>query len=312
MSLPLLHRVPKPGISDPADLAAALGRILDARTGASNILIRNPFAEAVTFWLRQSQVVPHNGAAATLFCSLRLFRQVVQQMEFTILSEQRISALERLFGLQPAPDRQADPLVYSQCIVQGERCVLDGKDYKILRGNWAFYVPALQAKILHARHGMRWCFHESCPSAEVLASEPGDLRLGPYALDDWRKALATPVFRRIAENRVSARRLAKAGVGPAAGRPIIIKALAYQSLSGSSPSGGFELADLTGYLPRRQSVPADLAVAGVALDHIGSALRQQIRGYVSDLDSVIGVSPLDAEEEVRACEMALWQAAARA
>jgi hypothetical protein len=72
-----------------------------------------------------------------------------------------------------------------------------------------------------------------------------------------------------------------------------------------SPSAGFHIADLKAYARRRPAQPEDLARAGVTLDRIGSALRQQIRGYVSDLDSVIGVYPINAEDEVRAVEARL-------
>jgi hypothetical protein len=47
---------------------------------------------------------------------------------------------------------------------------------------------------------------------------------------------------------------------------------------------------------------SQLIDAGVRPDQINSAVRQQVNGYVVDLNSVIGVVPVDAEAEVAAVE----------
>ena len=126
-----------------------------------------------------------------------------------------------------------------------------------------------------------------------------------YTLADWRAALATPVVRRAAENVVSARRLAAIAAGPAVGRAIAIGALSYGDGGPATPSAGFEIADLTGYVRKPATLAEDLDRAGVTADRIRSALRQQIGGYVSDLDSVVGVMPVDADAEVRDVESRL-------
>lgn len=44
---------------------------------------------------------------------------------------------------------------------------------------------------------------------------------------------------------------------------------------------------------------------GVAPDRTQGCIRQQIRGYVSDLNSVVGVMPVDAESEVQLVQQQL-------
>lgn len=284
-------------ITDPADLSRALSRLMTANTRPVRILLRQR-----SYWIGRSQASQPLNADAELICPLPLFRQVLRQMQLQVTAELETGSTSRLFELQSPSPSTPSPLVYARCVLGEDHCLLDGVAYAVNRGNWAFYVPALEIKILHARHGARWCLHESRPSAQLLSSGPGHQQLGPYVLDDWRRALSTSILRRAAENYVSARRLSAHGVGPATGRPFLIKALSYGREAETTISAGFEVVDLTRYLKRRQTTPSDLARAGIAIDYIGSALRQQIKGYVSDFDSVRGVMPLAAEDEVRSVE----------
>lgn len=288
------------------EVAEQLGRILDAEGGRTRLRQRDPRLQGAAALLAPRGA---EGGEFTLVCPAGLLRQVMRQMDLTILRE-RWSGLDRVFDLSCSaePMLLREVKLFQRCHVSGERCRLDGRDYAISRGNWAFYVPRLGAKILHAREGRRWCFHETRPAADLLDAGDGALALGPYSLDDWRRALAVPVLRRTAENYVSARRLAAVAAGPAVGRGVVIRELTYDEGGAASASAGFEVADLTRYLRREPATEADLARAGVRLDRIASALRQQINGYVSDLDSVVGVAPVASDDAVRKVEARLAQA----
>jgi hypothetical protein len=106
----------------------------------------------------------------------------------------------------------------------------------------------------------------------------------------------------VAENVVAAERLHKAGIGPR----VLGLCLARRFRDGHrldrSFAAGFMVENAAlkpqGPPPRR----ASLIDAGVRPDQINSAVRQQVNGYVVDLNSVIGVLPVDAEAEVAAVE----------
>lgn len=288
------------GADSVAEVALRLEQVLALAGGVALVRVRSP-------WLPQLAPLPEG--VLHVQATPRLVRQVLGQMDVAIRREWR-SGLDRLFDVARRPPQEAvcEVLVFDRCRVAGERCVIDGRSHSIRRGNWAFYVPGLGAKILHARNARRWCFHDTRPSEGLLAAGDGAMALGPYSLDDWRRALATPVLHRVAENYVSARRLAAIAAGPAVGRAVVIRELTYDDGAAPSPTAGFEVADLTRYLRKAPASAEDLARAGVSPDRIASALRQQIRGYVSDLDSVVGVLPREAAAEVDAVEVRLAQA----
>jgi hypothetical protein len=287
-------------VKDTADIAALLKPLRDAGGASFAIRCLHPW-----FGIRFLAPRPRQSGAPALAiaCPPRVLRQVLGQMDMPVIHENRAGSFEIVFEVDrgAVPPSPPPVTVYDHCRVLDDHCVLDGRRLAIKRGNWAFYVPELKAKILHARNGNRFCLHASRPSADLLESGDGAQRLGPYCLQDWRDALSTSVLRRAAENYTSAKRLAAAGVGPAVNGCLVVRALDYGD-GNPSLSAGIHIADLTAYARRRPAQLEDLARAGVTLDRIRSALRQQIRGYVSDLDSVIGVYPIDAEDEVRAVE----------
>ena len=52
-------------------------------------------------------------------------------------------------------------------------------------------------------------------------------------------------------------------------------------------------------LPEKQDASEeDVMACGVQVDRIKSCVRQQLNGYVVDLNSVVGVVPVDADDEV--------------
>ena len=50
---------------------------------------------------------------------------------------------------------------------------------------------------------------------------------------------------------------------------------------------------------KKEATESEIVSCGVTIDKIRSCIRQQINGYVSDLNSVCGVMPVNAEEEIR-------------
>ncbi len=131
----------------------------------------------------------------------------------------------------------------------------------------------------------------------VLGGEPFQVGAS-YEPADWFNALSTPVLQRTAENIVVIRRLAAAGVGPKLLGICVVRRFSSWYSSAETITGGYFVENLLYRFPKRETTTADLARAGVAPDRINSCLRQQIRGYVSDLNSVVGVMPIDAENDV--------------
>ena len=160
-------------------------------------------------------------------------------------------------------------------------------------GMWAAYAPALQLKLLHSVGGRVHSIAHVAPRREE-AGGPKD----PEGA--WARAFATPVTRRAAENWVMLERLHKAGLGP---EPLALAvAPRYRAWfsRGRTFSAGTFVADLRRYPPKAPATEAQLRAAGVIPDARRACLREQINGYVSDLNAVRGAMPEDAEDEVAA------------
>ncbi len=189
---------------------------------------------------------------------------------------------------------------------------LDGRRHKIAMGAWAVYLPGAQMKLLHAVAGNVHCIYHKAPRREaVLAGRP--VKVNPRTTpEQWRAAFRTPVTRRVAENYVVFQRLFQAGIGP---EPLGLVVVAnYRSWFSRGPgiSAGFRVANLYEYPPKTATTEEQLRAAGVIPDGSLATIREQINGYVSDLNSVQGAMPLDAEPQVAAIQQRLDQALAQA
>ena len=172
-------------------------------------------------------------------------------------------------------------------------------------GMWAAYAPALQLKLLHSVGGQVHSIARSAPRRDEAGT-------GKDPEGHWARAFATPVTRRVAENWVMHDRLHRAGLGP---EPLAL-AVAPRYLAwfsrGAAVSAGVFVAALRRYPPKAPATEAQVRAAGVLPDAKGACLREQINGYVSDLNAVRGAMPEDAEPEVDALTARLDAALARA
>lgn len=183
------------------------------------------------------------------------------------------------------------------------RAILGGPSFACFRGAWAIWIPELQTKFLNSIDGKLACLSRKAPPREALqGSGPLAGQWGRYPLEAWRQAYETPVGRRVAENVVAARRLHRAGIGPR----VLGLCLARRFRDGArlDPffAAGFMVENAALKPPGPTATRSQLIEAGVRPDRINSAVRQQVNGYVVDLNSVVGVVPVDAEEEVAAVE----------
>ncbi|MCP1169270.1 hypothetical protein [Limimaricola litoreus] len=182
--------------------------------------------------------------------------------------------------------------------------VLAGRICRVKWGAWAVYLPGPQVKIMHAVAGKQHCIYHKAPRREEVLGG-FDRREGA---EDWARVFSTPVLRRAAENWVMFDRLHAAGIGP---EPMGLVAIRdYRSFfsRGRGITAGLRLADLTKYPEKAPTTEAELRAAGIIPDRSRASLREQIRGYVSDLNNLHGAMPEEGEAEVAAVEAALARA----
>lgn len=182
---------------------------------------------------------------------------------------------------------------------------LDGARLKASMGAWAFYVPRIGVKILHSFRGACHCIHATAPARGQLLEGKASLHDDRYSLADWRHAYGTSVARRAAENYIAARRLHACRLGPKVAGCVAVGSFESFYSPGVSHSFGIVVENLRDYPLKRPATLEQLEAAGVVPDRTFSCLRQQIRGYISDLNSVVGVKPVDAEAEVRQVQQQL-------
>lgn len=191
-------------------------------------------------------------------------------------------------------------IVYSSIALNTwtKRCRIDGRLYDVQLGKWMFYNPAFQEKYFHAQAGRIDSTARSRPSARQLAEMPEDQLCGRYPLSVWKQALSTPISRRLAEIWIASSRLHRNGLGPEPGSLVIARQYK-RNFRSYGPTAGLKIGDARLLPPRDPVTQEEMIAAGVRPDRYLSCVRQTINGYVSDLCSVVGVVPIDAEDEVR-------------
>lgn len=195
--------------------------------------------------------------------------------------------------------------VIDSCAIHRKTCDIDGKVYRLKMGAWAFYVPELQMKLLHAVDGRVHCTHDSAPPRDRVFSGSSFTTKEPYQERDWFNIYSKSVLKRAAENYVMYKRLHENHIGPEPLGCCLVRSIRAAYTPNETFTVGVMLADLTRYPRKRRTTEAQMIAAGVTPDKIRSALRQQIRGYVSDLNSVVGAMPIAGEQDVSLLEQEL-------
>lgn len=192
-------------------------------------------------------------------------------------------------------------IVFDDLRLAQDSVYIGDSSYQVSAGAWAFWVPAFRTKILHAIAGQAHCLAGSAPPRDqLLAGQHTVPEGGRYSTQDWHDALSKYVLQRAAENFLAAQRLHTAGLGPAALGVCLVRRFRAWYASDTGCTAGIMVEDLN-HLPRkwRKATAQQMLDAGVRPDRILSSVRQQIRGYVSDLNSVVGVMPMNADQEIQ-------------
>lgn len=242
----------------------------------------------------------------------RDMRSLFWRLNLTINSETIITGGEG--GPTVLIDASIPPLpairVIKRCILRGGACEIDGTRYPVHRGCWACYVPDLGFKLLYGVGGRLHCTHRSAPDREALFAGRATISGRPYTAADWLAAFSKKVTRRAAENCVAATRLSTAGLGPAVYGCVVVRQFIFDDVLPAGETAGICIDNLETYPRKRNTTRREMLRSGVAPDRINSALRQQIRGYVSDLNSAVGVMPVNAGGEIARIEAGLDHALA--
>ena len=180
-----------------------------------------------------------------------------------------------------------------------KRCRIDGTLYDVHLGKWMFYNPARQEKYFHVRAGKIDSTARSRPTDRQLAEMDDSEFSGRYPVSVWKEALSTPIARRLAEIWIASQRLHGAGLGPKPGSLIVARNYK-RNFRSYGPTAGLQIENARLLEPRTPVTQEEMIAAGVRPDRYLSCVRQTINGYVSDLCSVVGVIPIDAEEEIAA------------
>jgi hypothetical protein len=185
----------------------------------------------------------------------------------------------------------------------------DGISSNIDSGAWAFYIPEQRLKILHARQGKQTCLRNSakrfiCPNSvefqENMRARESGTKIGSYFVQDWERALSKSVSRRVAETWIAARRLANAGLGPQVSDIVVVRELHTPYSQAPSVTAGYVQKNAWELPAGPNADVSAMLNAGVKPDQIRSCVRQQVNGYIIDLNSVVGVEPVNAEAEIEA------------
>ncbi|MGE6527593.1 hypothetical protein ACQKEM_00955 [Pseudomonas sp. NPDC077382] len=183
------------------------------------------------------------------------------------------------------------------------KLLIDGIEYAYDAGVWACWVPKLRCKFLYSVDGFVHCIHKTAPARELLLGGTLDLSLmadpaGKYTLQEWYAIFSKEAAWRVAELYIATSRLACAGLGP---QPLGIFMARQRIANGVIDKGGvFGICtdDATRLPAGPSATEQDMLKAGVRPDKIKSCIRQQLNGYVIDLNSVAGVVPVDADAEI--------------
>ena len=122
---------------------------------------------------------------------------------------------------------------------------------------------------------------------------------GTYSADDWRSALSQCIFTKAATNYVIINKLYQSGLGPEPLGFSVAKFVNDDLGLINGPAVGVNVANIKKLRTKPDATIDDLTKAGIITDKINSAIRQQIKGYVSDLNSVVSVSLMEHDDAIK-------------
>jgi SAM-dependent methyltransferase len=202
-----------------------------------------------------------------------------------------------LYASQESDHTTPAVTVVDNCHLSGEECVVNGQRCAVRRGSWAFYVPSLGLKLLHAVAGNTHCVHHSAPNREaVLSGEALPVSDDRYTIGDCANAFSKTAVRRAVENYAVTQRLHKAGLGPEALGVCVVRQFTADYSNVPCQTAGIFVKDANGYPPKEKTTVEQIVECGVVPDRLLSCVRQQINGYVIDLNSVVGAIPSEAND----------------
>lgn len=186
-----------------------------------------------------------------------------------------------------------------------KRLTIDGRTCNVKLGAWAYYVPDLQLKLFHTSEGLLHCRHATAPDRDALMEGSAQLHNDTYTIKDWQNAYSKHVIRRAAETFVVADLLYQAGLGPKPFGLCLVMEYRSDASRTSCVNSGLFIENLHNYPAKKPATEDCMLRAGVIPDRIRSCIRQQINGYVSDLNSVVGVTAKNSEYEIKRLERIL-------
>ncbi len=166
-------------------------------------------------------------------------------------------------------------------------------------GTWNFFIPRLSLKLPFTAHSRTICRHKSAPGFDqLLHTDTSAVNTGQYSIDEWRNAFSKNSRLRAVENYICAKRLHQHGLGPKPFGFAVIRNFQHRYYPLAGECVGL-IVDNVFHLPmKKQTTEQEILQAGVSIDKIRSCVRQQVNGYVIDLNSVVGCMPVDAENEI--------------
>lgn len=192
-----------------------------------------------------------------------------------------------------------DTVIFENALLFSQWVIINNRPYAIKRGTWNFYLPSLNLKLPYVCGGKIACRAKSSPNrSKLFSGNLDDAQIGRYTPQEWKDALSKTSRLRAVENYITGKRLESAGLGPAFSAIVIIRNL--YSITGANfgECAGVKCDNVYAMPSKEPASQQDIRNAGIKLDKFKSSHRQQIRGYVCDLNSVVGVMPKDAEDEI--------------
>lgn len=235
-------------------------------------------------------------------------RDMIQQAGLAVKVERVISDTGRRRNVliwatrADAAEKMPTVTVFDTCHVDGDSCLVNGQRHAIKKGSWAFYIPSLELKLLHAMDDCVNCVHRSAPTREEVFSGRAHVDDSRYSLEDWAKAFSKSSLTRAVENYVTAKRLSDAGLGPEPFGLCVVQRFTEDYGAAPCRTAGIFIRNISGYPRKKDTTVDELMAAGVMPDRVLSCVREQIKGYVSDLNSVVGVTPSESNSLVAEIE----------